>query len=95
MEKTILLIALVVLGLCALEAVDLVLTMQLYNCTIAITQGTNSNRGINRDSERLVLWLCPGMLLSPRDLSHTSILYYHTLIIHRIFPNSGQKSTDR
>jgi hypothetical protein len=31
MEKTILLIALVVLGLCALEAVDLVFTMQLYS----------------------------------------------------------------
>jgi hypothetical protein len=34
MEKTILLIALVVLGLCALEAVDLVFTMQLYNAQL-------------------------------------------------------------
>jgi hypothetical protein len=31
MEKTILLIAAVVLGLCALEAVDLYFTMLLYN----------------------------------------------------------------
>jgi hypothetical protein len=34
MQKTILLIAIVVLGLCALEAVDLVLTMQLYNAQL-------------------------------------------------------------
>jgi hypothetical protein len=34
MEKTILLIALVAIGLCALEAVDLVFTMQLYNAQL-------------------------------------------------------------
>ena len=34
MEKTILLIALVVLGCTALEAVDLVFTMQLYNAQL-------------------------------------------------------------
>ncbi len=34
MEKTILLIALVVLGLYALEAVDLVFAMQLYNAQL-------------------------------------------------------------
>jgi hypothetical protein len=34
MEKTILLIAAVVLGLCALEAVDLYFTMQLYNAQL-------------------------------------------------------------
>jgi ABC-type transport system involved in cytochrome bd biosynthesis fused ATPase/permease subunit len=31
MQKTLVIIALVVVGLCALEAVDLVLTMQLYS----------------------------------------------------------------